>query len=68
MGSVQLNYKNNNIRSNKNLDYSHVQIQAILSTHNRQLTSPLSVNQLPQNTNESSFKHWRRYGGCERNL
>ena len=32
-------------------------ILAILSTHTRQLTSPLSISQLPQNTDESSFKH-----------
>ena len=30
----------------------------ILSTHTRQLTSPLSISQLPINTDESSFKHF----------
>ena len=31
---------------------------AILSTHTGQLTSPLSISQLPINTDESSFKHF----------
>ena len=30
----------------------------ILSTHTRQLTSPLSISQLPINTDERSFKHF----------
>jgi len=57
MGLLQLNYKNNNLRSNKNLDYSHVQILVILSTDTRQLTSPFNISQLPKNREESSFKH-----------
>jgi len=58
MRLIQLNYKNNNLKSNKNLEYSHVQILIILSTHTRQLTLPFSKNQSPQITNESSFKHF----------
>ena len=30
----------------------------ILPTHTRQLTSPLSISQLPINTDESSFEHF----------
>ena len=58
MGLIQLNYKNNNFRSNKNLHYSHVQIADILSTHTRQLTSSFSISQLPKNKDERSFKHF----------
>ena len=36
----------------------HVQILGILSTQTRQLTSPLSISQLPINKDESSFKHF----------
>jgi len=61
MGLVQLNYKNNNQRPNKNLDYFHVQILAILSTHTRQLTSHLSISQLHINADESSFKHFIKH-------
>ena len=61
MKLVQLNYKNNNPTSDKNLDYSHVQILTILSTHTRQLTSPFSISQLFQNTDESSSKHFIEY-------
>jgi len=61
MGLVQLNYKNNNIRSNKNLDYSHVQILVIFCTHTGQLTSPFSINQLSQNMDESSFKYFIKH-------
>ena len=57
MGLAQLNYKTGNQRPNKNLDYFHVQILTILPTHTRQLTSPLSISQLPLNTDESSFEH-----------
>jgi len=57
MGLVQLNYKNNNIRSNKNLDYSHVQILVILSTHTRQLISPFSISQFSKRKDESCFKN-----------
>jgi len=38
-----------------------VQILANLSTHTRQLSSPLSISQLPINTNESSFKHFIKH-------
>ena len=38
--------------------YFHVQILVILPTHARQLTSPLSISQLPKNTDESSFEHF----------
>jgi len=38
MGLAKLNYKNGNPKSNKNLDYYHVQILVILCTHIRQLT------------------------------
>jgi len=58
MGLVQLTYKISNQRPNKNLDYFHVQILAILPTHTSQLTSPLSISQLPINVDESSFKHF----------
>ena len=58
MGLAQLNYKISNLRPSKNLDYFHVQILAILPTHTRQLTSPLSISQLPINTDESSFEHF----------
>jgi len=58
MGLVQLNYKNKNLGSNKNLYYSYVQILVILSTHTRQLSSPFSISQLSQNMDESSFKHF----------
>jgi len=58
MGLAQLNYKISNQRSNKNLDYLHVQIFAILPTHTRQLTLPLSISQLPINTDEGSFAHF----------
>ena len=57
-GLAQLNYKISNLRPKKYLDYFHVQILAILPTHTRQLTSPLSISQLPINTDESSFKHF----------
>jgi len=33
-------------------------VLAILSTQTRQLTSPLSISQLPINTDESPFKHF----------
>jgi len=58
MGLAKLNYKISNQRPSKNLDYFHVQILVILSTHTRQLTSPLSISQLPINMDESSFKHF----------
>ena len=58
MGLAQLNYKINNLRFSKNLDYFHVQILAILPTHTRQLTSLLNISQLPINTDESSFEHF----------
>ena len=58
MGLAQLNYKISNQRLNKNLDYFHVQILVILSTHTKQLTLPLSISQLPINMDESSFKHF----------
>jgi len=58
MALAQLNYKISNLQPNKNLDYFHVQILAILPTHTRQLTSPLSISQLPINKDESSFKHF----------
>jgi len=67
MGLAQLNYKISNQRPNKNLDYFHVQILAILPTHTRQLTSPLSISQLSVNMDESSFKHFT-LGGRERKL
>ena len=56
MGLAQLNYKISNIRPNKYSDYFHVKILVILPTHTRQLTSPLSISQLPINTDESSFE------------
>ena len=55
---AQLNNKINNLRPNKNLDYFHVQILVILSTHTRQLTLPLSISQSLINTDESSFEHF----------
>ena len=58
MGLAQLNYKISNQRPNKNLDYFYVQILVILSTHTRQLISPLSISQLSINMDESSFKHF----------
>ena len=58
MGLTQLNYKISNQRPNKNLDYFHVQVLAILSIHAKQLTSPLSISQLPINTDKNSFKHF----------
>ena len=58
MGLVQLNYKNKNLGSNKNLYYSYVQILVILSTHTRQLSSPFSISQLSQNMDESSFNYF----------
>ena len=58
MGLAQLNYRTSNLGPNKYLDYFHVQILAILFTHTRQLTSPLSISQLPINTDESSFKRF----------
>jgi len=61
MGLVQLNYKDSNRWSNTNLNYFYVQIPVILSTHTRQLTSPLSISQLPINTDESSFKHFIKH-------
>jgi len=61
MGLVQLNYKTNNFRSKKNMDYSHVQILVIISTHTRQLTSPFSISQLPQNMDECSFKYFIKH-------
>ena len=53
MGLAQLNYQNSNPRSNKNLEYSYVQILAIVSTH----TFHHQVK-CPQNTDENSFKHF----------
>ena len=44
MGLAKLNYKNSNPKSNKNLDYYHMQILAILSTHIRQLTLSFSIS------------------------
>jgi len=58
MGLTQLNDKSSNPESNKNLHYSRVELLAILFTHTKQLTSPFIISQLPQNTNESSFKHF----------
>jgi len=58
MGLVQLNYKDNNLRSNMSLDYSYVQILTILCTHTRQLTSTFNISHLPRNKDESSFKHF----------
>jgi len=61
MGLAQLNYKISNQRPNKNLNYFHVQLLAILPTPTRQLTSSLSISQLPINTDESSFKHFIKH-------
>ena len=58
MGLAQLNYKISNLGPSKDLDYFYVQILAILPTHTRQLTSPLSISQFPTNTDESSFEHF----------
>ena len=58
MELAQLNYKINNLWSNKNLDYFHAQILVILPTHSRQLTSPLNISQLPINTDESFFENF----------
>ena len=58
MGLAPSNYKISNLRPSKNLDYFHVQIHAILPTHTRKLTSPLSIRQLPTNTDESSSEHF----------
>ena len=58
MGLTQLNYKISYLRPNKNLDYFHVQILVILPSYTRQLTSPLSISQLPKNTDENSFEHF----------
>jgi len=38
------------------MDYFHVQMLAILSTHARQSTSHFSANQLPQNLNKNYVK------------
>ena len=58
MGLAQLNYKISNLRLNKYLDYFHAKILVIIPTHTRQLTSPLSISQLPINMDESSFKYF----------
>ena len=58
MGLAKLNYKTSNLGPNKYLDYFYVQILAILSTHTRQSTYPLSISQLPKNTDENSFEHF----------
>ena len=58
MGLAQLNYKNSNPGFEKDLDYFHIQILVILSTHIRQLTSSFGISQLPKNTDESSFTHF----------
>ena len=58
MGLTQLNDKISIQRPNKNLDYFYVQILAILPTHTRQLISPLSISQMPINTDESSFEQF----------
>ena len=50
--------ESSNPRSNKYLNYSHVQILAILSTDTRPLISPFSTSQLPKNKDKSSFKHF----------
>jgi len=69
MGLAQLNYKISNLGPNKYLDYSHVQILAILPTHTRQLTYPLSISQLPIKTDEKLFRAFHRTpGGRERKL
>ena len=60
MGLAQLNYKINNLRPNKNLDYFHVQILVILPTHTK-LTSPLSISQFSINTDENSFEHFTEH-------
>ena len=58
MGLAQLNHKISNLRANKYLDYFYVQILAILPTRTRQLTSPLSISQLPKNKDKSPFEHF----------
>ena len=57
MGLAQLNYKISNLGPN-NLDYFYIQILVILPTHTRQLTSPLSISQLPINNDEKPFEHF----------
>jgi len=61
MELAQLNYKNSNIRSNWDLDYSHGQILVILPTYTKQLTSPFSISELSKNTDESSLKHFTEH-------
>jgi len=61
MGLVQLNYKNSNQRSNKYLDYCHVQHTWHSLYHTKQLSSPFNISQLPMNTDESSFEHFIEY-------
>jgi len=39
-------------------DYFHVRIPAILFTHTRQSTLPLSISRMTHNTAESSFNHF----------
>ena len=69
MGLAQLNYKISNLGPSKYLDYFHVQILAILPTHTRQLTYPLSISQLPIKTDEKLFRAFHRTpGGRERKL
>jgi len=50
------------------LDYSHVLIIVIFFTHTRQRTSPFSINQLSQNTDESYFKHFIEHIVCMREI
>jgi len=61
MELVQLNYKISNPWHSWRRDYFHIPISTILSTHSRQSTSPLSISQLPQNADESSFKHFIKH-------
>jgi len=57
----QLDYKINNLWPSQRRDYFYVPNPTIISTHTRQSTSPLSISELPQNTDESSFKHFIKH-------
>jgi len=63
MGLAQLNYQNSNPRSNKNLEYSYVQILAIVSTHTfqHQVKCPKTRMKTPSSISLDTL------GGCERN-
>ena len=61
MRLTQLDYKYSNPKSDKNFDYSNVQMLVILFIHTKKLTTTFSLSQLPKNMDESFFKHFMEH-------